>query len=111
MAYSASPHRAAALIAGLLAGFLVAGCNHQPLTVEEAMRKCVGRALQSTSPTQTIGLGVRSDGTFGAGFSVSATQDYLAGRSPAEAYELCVFERTGYPPTKSLAEILDERAG
>ncbi|MDE0307420.1 MAG: hypothetical protein OXI87_21445 [Albidovulum sp.] len=89
---------------------LFASCKREPVSVEAAMAICEDRALQAAaSPKTAIGFGFNSAGEVRTGFAISATTDYISGRRPAEVFETCVLERSGEPPTRTLAEQLGER--
>ncbi len=92
--------RSAALALGLLA---LAACG--PVPVEVAERQCAEPARMATGPTGEVSLGVSSDGRTTrpvARTEITVSSDYLLGRDPHKIYELCVFDRSGQPPTRPL---------
>lgn len=83
----------------------LAACG--PVPVEQAERSCLRDAELAVRPQTdvTVGVGTGSGGTRGFGsVSVELSGDYLRGRDPAQAYELCVQRRSGQPPRRPLAE-------
>ena len=87
-----------------------ASCEREQVSVEAAMSACEYRALQATAPpSTTIGFGWNTAGIVSTGIAIETSADYLSGRRPAEIFEECVVERSGEPPTRTLAEQLDER--
>ncbi len=86
-------------------GLAVAGCGtEEPLSVEEAMAECAGKARQATRPTASVAVGVNSEGAVSSGFIIGVTDDFLAGRDPEVVYRECVVRRSGKEPTRPFEE-------
>ncbi len=93
--------RAFTLILVLATGLVVAGCGtEEPLSVEEAMVECAGKARHATRPTAAVAVGVNSEGAVSSGFIIGVTDDFLAGRDPEVVYRDCVVRRSGKEPTR-----------
>ena len=89
----------------LVFGLVVAGCGPQePLSVEEAMVECAGKARHATRPTAAVAVGVNSEGAVSSGFIIGVTDDFLAGRDPEVVYRDCVVRRSGKEPTRPFEE-------
>ena len=81
----------------------LAACG--PVPVQVAERQCADRARMAAGPTGEVSLGLSSDGRTSrpvARTEITLTSDYLLGRDPHKIYELCVFDRSGQPPTRPL---------
>ena len=81
---------------------LLAACG--PMTVAEAERQCLDRALLAKQPRGEISMGVRSDGKAAAGFDISVSSDYLMGRDPSAVFESCVMAKSGQLPSRPLVQ-------
>ena len=89
----------------LATGLAVAGCGtEEPLSVEEAMVECAGKARHATRPTASVAVGVNSEGIVSSGFIIGITDDFLAGRDPEVVYRECVVRRSGEEPTRPFEE-------
>ena len=80
---------------------LLAGCG--PIPLAEAERLCVDRARLAQQPRGEVGLGVGSGGRAATELSFEISSDFLAGRDPAEVYEVCVRQRAGQAPSRPLS--------
>ncbi|MDX8347011.1 MULTISPECIES: hypothetical protein [unclassified Cognatiyoonia] len=79
---------------------LLAACESEPPTREEAANRCEERARDAQAPNVGVKVGASSnDGPF-ASVDIGVTTDLLRGRDPLEVYEECVFNLTGEPPIR-----------
>lgn len=81
---------------------LLAACG--PMTVAEAERQCIDRALLAKQPRGEVMLGVRSDGKAAAGLDVTVSSDFLMGRDPSAVFDSCVMAKSGELPSRPLVQ-------
>lgn len=79
----------------------LAACG--PVPVEQAERSCLRDARYAQSPRGSVAIGAGSGGGYGR-VELELSDDFLSGRSPAEAYERCVVSRSGQMPTRRLED-------
>lgn len=84
----------------LLPVALLVACG--PIPVDRAEKQCFERARLAQQPRGSISGGVGSDGRVKGGFEVTVTSDYIMGRDPSAVYDLCVYQKSGQPPTRPL---------
>lgn len=84
----------------LILPVFAAACG--PIPVQEAERQCFERARLAEQPRGNVSVGIGSDGKATGGFDVTVTSDFLMGRDPAAVYDICVQQKSGQAPTRSL---------
>lgn len=84
----------------LILPVLVVACG--PIPVQEAEKQCFERARLAQQPRGNVAFGVGSDGQAAGSFDVTVTSDFLMGRDPAAVYDICVQQKSGQAPTRSL---------
>jgi hypothetical protein len=72
-----------------------------PIPVDRAERQCLEQARLAQQPRGEIALGVGSGGP-AIGGKVTITSDYIMGRDPSAVYDLCVYQKSGQPPSRPL---------
>ena len=92
-----SPIRAAGFFAAVA---LLAACETEPPTPEEAAQRCERRAQDAQAPNVGGAIGVNSQTGTSVGLSIGVSADLLRGRDPLEVYETCVIDLTGEPPIR-----------
>lgn len=85
----------------------LAACG--PVTVQQAERQCLDRALLAAHPRGEASLGMASGGHVGAGLSVTISSDYITGRDPSAVYDACVYQKSGQPPSRPLYSLPEWR--
>jgi len=84
----------------LLLPVVLAGCDPVPMSPQRAADICEDQARAAQGPTGQVTLGVNSQSGPFTEASIGITSDFIAGRSPMEVYESCVFRRTGQAPIR-----------
>lgn len=84
----------------------LAGCA-APVPVEQAEQICLSEIRYDPGPRTRVAVGVGGGGGHLGGFgrvSWDVDADRLMGRSPAEAFDHCVRQRSGQSPTRPLTK-------
>ncbi len=73
-----------------------------PIPVAQAERQCLERARLAQQPRGEVGMGVASGRGAVGTLKIHVSSDYIMGRDPSAVYEMCVFQKSGLAPTRSL---------
>ena len=84
----------------LLAPLILLACG--PIPVQQAEKQCLQRALLAKQPRGEVGFGANSNGKTVANFELNVSSDYLLGRDPSAVYDICVEQKSGQAPSRSL---------
>ncbi|MEL6681503.1 MAG: hypothetical protein AAFQ09_02515 [Pseudomonadota bacterium] len=79
---------------------LLAGCETEPPTREEAAIICDRRAQAAQAPDVSGQVAISNREGPSVGLSIGLSADLLRGRDPLEVYDECVFDLTGEPPIR-----------
>jgi hypothetical protein len=86
----------------IAAFLLLAACG--PMTLAEAERQCVDRALLAKQPRGTVSFGVGSGGKATTELDVTVSSDFLLGRDPSAVFDSCVMAKAGELPSRPLMQ-------